>query len=69
MIDIGQNDLADSFAKNLSYAQVIKRIPSITAQIESAIKVSAKRPKSRKCHRSFLTCHQIHGIIIIYGSS
>ncbi|KAF3455370.1 hypothetical protein FNV43_RR05821 [Rhamnella rubrinervis] len=37
MIDIGQNDIADSFAKNLSYAQAIKRIPSITAQIKSAI--------------------------------
>ncbi|XP_015874758.3 GDSL esterase/lipase At1g09390 [Ziziphus jujuba] len=38
MIDIGQNDLADSFAKNLSYVQVIKRIPSITIQIKNAIK-------------------------------
>lgn len=41
MIDIGQNDIADSFAKNLSYVQVIKRIPSIAAQIKSAIQVSA----------------------------
>ncbi|BFG36755.1 hypothetical protein CerSpe_230290 [Prunus speciosa] len=38
MIDIGQNDLADSFAKNLSYAQVTKRIPSVIAEIKSAVK-------------------------------
>ncbi|PON66574.1 Lipase [Trema orientale] len=38
MIDIGQNDIADSFAKNLSYVQVVKRIPSITTEIENAIK-------------------------------
>ena len=40
MIDIGQNDIADSFAKNLSYVQVVKRIPSITTEIKNAIKVS-----------------------------
>lgn len=39
MIDIGQNDIADSFAKNLSYAQVIKRIPSFIAEIKNALKV------------------------------
>ncbi|XP_021664211.2 GDSL esterase/lipase At1g09390 isoform X2 [Hevea brasiliensis] len=38
MIDIGQNDLADSFSKNLSYVQVIKRIPSIIQEIENAVK-------------------------------
>ncbi|OAY42430.1 GDSL esterase/lipase At1g09390 isoform X2 [Manihot esculenta] len=38
MIDIGQNDLADSFSKNLSYVQVIKRIPSIIREIENAVK-------------------------------
>uniref|UniRef100_A0A5B6YRE7 GDSL esterase/lipase n=1 Tax=Davidia involucrata TaxID=16924 RepID=A0A5B6YRE7_DAVIN len=38
MIDIGQNDLSDSFAKNLSYVQVIKRIPSVLIEIKSAIK-------------------------------
>lgn len=40
MIDIGQNDLADSFAKNLSYAQVVKRIPSIIFEIKNSIEVS-----------------------------
>lgn len=40
MIDIGQNDLADSFSKNLSYLQVIKRIPSVTMEIKNAVKVS-----------------------------
>lgn len=40
MIDIGQNDIADSFAKNLSYAQVVKRIPGVVAEIENAVKVS-----------------------------
>ncbi|XP_015584657.1 GDSL esterase/lipase At1g09390 isoform X2 [Ricinus communis] len=38
MIDIGQNDLADSFSKNLSYAQVTKRIPSVVQEIEIAVK-------------------------------
>ncbi|KAH7836111.1 hypothetical protein Vadar_032832 [Vaccinium darrowii] len=38
MIDIGQNDLADSFSKNLSYVQVIKRIPSVTMEIKNAVK-------------------------------
>ncbi|XP_034708085.1 GDSL esterase/lipase At1g09390-like [Vitis riparia] len=37
LFDIGQNDLADSFSKNLSYAQVVKRIPFILAEIKSAI--------------------------------
>ncbi|KAM0994711.1 hypothetical protein EV2_010519 [Malus domestica] len=37
MIDIGQNDLADSFGKNLSYAQVTKRIPSVIAAIKNAV--------------------------------
>jgi phospholipase/lecithinase/hemolysin len=37
MIDIGQNDLADSFAKNLSYAQVIRRIPSVIMEIKNAV--------------------------------
>lgn len=40
MIDIGQNDIADAFAKKYSYAQVVKRIPSILAEIKNAIKVS-----------------------------
>ncbi|KAK2977196.1 LOW QUALITY PROTEIN: hypothetical protein RJ640_008821 [Escallonia rubra] len=39
MVDIGQNDLADSFAKNLSYVQVIKLIPSVLAEIKNAITV------------------------------
>ncbi|XP_058191364.1 GDSL esterase/lipase At1g09390 isoform X2 [Rhododendron vialii] len=38
MIDIGQNDLAGTFSKNLSYVQVIKRIPSVTIEIKNAIK-------------------------------
>lgn len=38
MIDIGQNDLADSFLKHLSYAQVIKRIPLVIAEIKDAMK-------------------------------
>ncbi|GER48597.1 GDSL esterase/lipase [Striga asiatica] len=38
MIDIGQNDIADSFTKGLSYVQVVKRIPSILAEIENAVK-------------------------------
>ncbi|RDX77758.1 GDSL esterase/lipase [Mucuna pruriens] len=38
LIDIGQNDLADSFAKNLSYAQVIKKIPAFITEIENAVK-------------------------------
>ncbi|PWA84233.1 GDSL-like Lipase/Acylhydrolase superfamily protein [Artemisia annua] len=38
MIDIGQNDIADAFAKKYSYAQVVKRLPSILAEIKNAIK-------------------------------
>ncbi|GFZ07252.1 GDSL-like Lipase/Acylhydrolase superfamily protein [Actinidia rufa] len=38
MIDIGQNDLADSFSTNLSYVQVIKRIPSVIIEIKNAVK-------------------------------
>ncbi|XP_031403508.1 GDSL esterase/lipase At1g09390 isoform X2 [Punica granatum] len=37
MIDIGQNDMADSFSKNMSYAQVIKRIPSVITEIRNAM--------------------------------
>ncbi|KAL5700733.1 hypothetical protein ACHQM5_026142 [Ranunculus cassubicifolius] len=37
MFDIGQNDLADAFSKNLSYTQVIRRIPLILAEISAAI--------------------------------
>nr|KYP71322.1 GDSL esterase/lipase At1g09390 family [Cajanus cajan] len=40
LIDIGQNDLDDAFSKNLSYAQVIGRIPAFIIEIENAIKVS-----------------------------
>ncbi|KAL6964616.1 hypothetical protein U1Q18_035666, partial [Sarracenia purpurea var. burkii] len=38
MIDIGQNDLADSFSRNLSYMQVIKRIPYVIVEIKNAVK-------------------------------
>lgn len=38
MIDIGQNDIADAFAKKYSYAQVVKRIPLVLAEIKNAIK-------------------------------
>lgn len=39
MIDIGQNDIADSFSKNLSYSQVVKQIPSIISEIKTAMEV------------------------------
>lgn len=39
MIDIGQNDLADSFSKNLSYVQVVKTIPLVIEEIKKAMKV------------------------------
>ncbi|MCI03777.1 GDSL esterase/lipase, partial [Trifolium medium] len=38
LIDIGQNDLADSFTKGLSYVQVTKRIPTVITEIENAVK-------------------------------
>ncbi|WCJ26872.1 GDSL esterase/lipase At1g09390 [Euphorbia peplus] len=38
MIDIGQNDIADAFAKKLTYAQVVKRIPTVVREIETAVK-------------------------------
>nr|XP_027108005.1 GDSL esterase/lipase At1g09390-like isoform X4 [Coffea arabica] len=37
VIDIGQNDLADSFAKNLSYKEVVKKIPSVILEIKYAV--------------------------------
>lgn len=40
MIDIGQNDLAGSPAKNLSYVQLVEKIPIILQEIKIAIKVS-----------------------------
>lgn len=43
MIDIGQNDIADSFSKNMSYAQVVKRIPSVMVEIKDAIMVSSSQ--------------------------
>ncbi|CAN1219352.1 GDSL esterase/lipase At1g09390 [Linum perenne] len=38
MIDIGQNDIADSFSKNMTYVEVVKRIPSVLIQIQDAVK-------------------------------
>ncbi|ONI04194.1 hypothetical protein PRUPE_6G307900 [Prunus persica] len=38
MIDIGQNDLSDSFTKGLSYVQVTETIPSVIEEIKSAVK-------------------------------
>ncbi|CAA2974943.1 GDSL esterase lipase At1g09390 [Olea europaea subsp. europaea] len=38
MIDIGQNDLAGSPAKNLSYVQLVEKIPIILQEIKIAIK-------------------------------
>ncbi|XAR52727.1 Alpha-L-fucosidase [Bertholletia excelsa] len=38
MIDIGQNDIADSFSKNLSFVEVINYIPSVIMQIKNAVK-------------------------------
>lgn len=38
MVDIGQNDLADSFSKNLTYSEVINTVPSIIGEIKTAIK-------------------------------
>lgn len=40
VIDIGQNDIADSFAKSMSYVQVVKRIPLVTTEINNAVKVN-----------------------------
>ncbi|KAK4795795.1 hypothetical protein SAY86_028121 [Trapa natans] len=37
MIDIGQNDIAKSFSKNMSYAQVVKTLPSVITEIRNAI--------------------------------
>lgn len=39
MIDIGQNDIADSFSKNMSYTQVVRKIPSVLIEIKDAFKV------------------------------
>ncbi|KAL8027238.1 hypothetical protein ABFX02_14G082400 [Erythranthe guttata] len=39
MIDIGQNDIADSFSKEgLSYLQVVDKIPSILGEIDNVVK-------------------------------
>lgn len=42
MIDIGQNDIADSFSKGLSYSRVVKLIPNVISEIKSAIKVKTR---------------------------
>ncbi|RZR79888.1 hypothetical protein BHM03_00005740 [Ensete ventricosum] len=39
-IDIGQNDLADAFSANLSYVQVVQRVPSVIHEIKQAIEAS-----------------------------
>lgn len=39
MIDIGQNDIARSFANGHSYSQTVKLIPQIISEIKSGIKV------------------------------
>ncbi|KAL9860335.1 GDSL esterase/lipase LIP-4 [Arabidopsis thaliana] len=38
MIDIGQNDIARSFARGNSYSQTVKLIPQIITEIKSSIK-------------------------------
>lgn len=38
--DIGQNDISIAFTANLSYTQVIERIPSILSRIKDALKAS-----------------------------
>lgn len=55
-IDIGQNDIAHSFDKGLSYVQVVKKIPLVLAEIKNAVKVNSalfpladtKPPKEQK---------------------
>ncbi|XP_031486695.1 GDSL esterase/lipase At1g09390 [Nymphaea colorata] len=37
MLDIGQNDLSHAFSANLTYSQVIEKIPTILEQIKSAV--------------------------------
>ncbi|CAK9138524.1 unnamed protein product [Ilex paraguariensis] len=39
VIDIGQTDVSDSFAKNMPYEQVVLKIPSVVSQIKNAIQV------------------------------
>lgn len=39
-IDIGQNDLSGAFGGNLTYDEVIAKIPIFISQIENAIKAS-----------------------------
>ena len=48
MIHIGQNDIVDAFANKYSYAQVVKRIPSVLAEIKNAIKVKLNCKKKHK---------------------
>ncbi|CAN8305766.1 unnamed protein product [Cochlearia groenlandica] len=38
MIDIGQNDIANSFSKGFSYSRVVKVIPTVVSEIKNAIK-------------------------------
>lgn len=52
MIDIGQNDIADSFSKGLSYSRVIKLIPNVISEIKSAIKVRTFTSRSQKLIKS-----------------
>lgn len=50
IIDIGQNDLADSFAKHLTYAEVVAKIPSVVTEIKLAITVSNNLEKKTFTH-------------------
>uniref|UniRef100_A0A6N2LBI4 GDSL esterase/lipase n=1 Tax=Salix viminalis TaxID=40686 RepID=A0A6N2LBI4_SALVM len=47
IIDIGQNDIADSFSKQMSYAQVTKRIPSVILEIEKCCKGSIQSRRQK----------------------
>ncbi|XP_010553708.1 PREDICTED: GDSL esterase/lipase At1g09390 [Tarenaya hassleriana] len=38
MIDIGQNDIADSFSKGHSFSRVVKEIPNVISEIKDAVK-------------------------------
>ena len=50
-LDMGQNDISIAFTANLSYPQVIDRIPSILSRIRDSVEVSNAYVESK-----FFTC-------------
>ncbi|THU68606.1 hypothetical protein C4D60_Mb08t05650 [Musa balbisiana] len=68
-IDIGQNDLAAAFSANLTYAKVIRKIPSFIHEIKKAIKASLGYRKSLKHYKFDSLCLDPYGCLIPFNNA